>query len=258
MNHRSFILAIILFSPVLILGQVKINELLPANYNGITDEDNEFSDWIELYNPHEAPINLSGYTISDNIDLPAKWTFPDIEIQAKSHLLLFASGKNRTLPPLTYTTIITRGDDWQYIIPTSDIGDAWKSSGFNASSWSTGPSGLGYGDEDDNTIIPKCKSLFIRKEFTVSDASKIKRMYLHLDYDDGFVAYINGIEIGRGSVGEDGLPVPFNASAIEHEAKIYETGYLNYSKYPTPKACSKTAQMLLPFKYTIPMPAHRT
>jgi hypothetical protein len=236
MNHRSFILAIFIFSPVFLLGQVKINELLPANYNGITDEDNEFSDWIELYNPHDAAINLSGYTISDNISLPAKWTFPSVEIQAKSHLLLFASGKNRTLPPLTYTTIINRGDDWQYYIPTSNIGDAWKSSGFSASAWSTGPSGFGYGDDDDNTIIPKCKSLFIRKEFQVSDAAKIKKMYLHLDYDDGFVAYINGIEIGRGSIGEDGLPVPYNASAIEHEAKIYKNGLPELFEIPNPES----------------------
>ena len=39
--------------------------------------------------------------------------------------------------------------------------------------------------------------LFIRKKFTLNDIDNIQSLILDVDYDDAFVAYINGIEIGR-------------------------------------------------------------
>ncbi len=50
------------------------------------------SDWIELYNSTGAPVNLSGYGISNNPKNPAKWVFPDISIDAGEYLVLYATG----------------------------------------------------------------------------------------------------------------------------------------------------------------------
>jgi hypothetical protein len=55
------------------------------------------------------------------------------------------------------------------MIPTSDIGDSWLSAGFDDSSWSTGTTGVGYGDDDDNMIVTgNISSIYIRNIFTVS------------------------------------------------------------------------------------------
>ena len=43
-----------------------INEIMSANVSTITDEDGDYSDWIELYNGTNDAINLAGYTLSDN------------------------------------------------------------------------------------------------------------------------------------------------------------------------------------------------
>ena len=56
---------------------------------------------------------------------------------------------------------------------------------------------LGYGDNDDETIIPTTISVFIRKTFEIYDTDAIESVLLDIDYDDGFVAYINGQEIAR-------------------------------------------------------------
>lgn len=62
------------------------------------DENRDSKDWIELYNGGETAINLADWTITDNIERPDKWRFPEEIIEPKGFLLLFASGKDRTNP----------------------------------------------------------------------------------------------------------------------------------------------------------------
>ena len=55
------------------------------------------------------------------------------------------------------------GDEFKYLIPDGQTSN-WKNIDFNDSGWQTGRSGFGYGDGDDETIIPNgTLSLFIRK-----------------------------------------------------------------------------------------------
>ena len=58
---------------------VKINEWMASNAGpgGYADPaDGQFQDWIELYNPNAIAVNLSGYTLTDDLSLPARWTIP--------------------------------------------------------------------------------------------------------------------------------------------------------------------------------------
>ena len=73
----------------------------------------------------------------------------------------------------------------------------WKELNFNDNSWSVGSGGFGYGDGDDNTVIQNVSSLYIRREFQISDLNDLSSLVLHADYDDAFVAYLNGVEILR-------------------------------------------------------------
>lgn len=202
-------------------SQIVINEFSSANYFGFTDEDGDNVDWIELYNSSESSIDLSGYYLSDDILNLQKWQFSSYIIPAKSHLLVCASGKNQINPPLIWNTVINWGDIMSYIIPEETMGDEWKLAGYDDTSWSNGKSGFGYGDDDDSTVIDTCLSVFIRKEFQIDDVADVKRMVLHLDYDDGFIAYINGIEVERSYLGEFGVPVEFDDRADEHESNIH-------------------------------------
>ncbi len=53
-----------------------INEYSCANWRDITDFYLETEDWVELYNAGTVPINLQGFSLSDNEDNPTKWAFP--------------------------------------------------------------------------------------------------------------------------------------------------------------------------------------
>ncbi len=74
---------------------VVINELVAKNQTIIQDEDEDYSDWIELYNPTNDTINLFNFGLSDDDDELDQWLFPQISILPGSYLLVFASDKNR-------------------------------------------------------------------------------------------------------------------------------------------------------------------
>ena len=76
-------------------AQIVINEFMSDNTATLADQDGDYSDWIELYNFSNTPINLLNFSLSDQDDELNKWTFPAIIIPAQSFLTIIASGKNR-------------------------------------------------------------------------------------------------------------------------------------------------------------------
>ncbi|HXJ60397.1 MAG TPA: lamin tail domain-containing protein [Verrucomicrobiae bacterium] len=76
-------------------GPVQITEFLAENESGLRDEDGDYSDWIEIYNPSAVPVALGGYQFLAGA---TNWTFPSMSLSGQEFLVVFASGKNRTNP----------------------------------------------------------------------------------------------------------------------------------------------------------------
>lgn len=114
-------------------------------------------------------------------------------------------------------------DLWFYSLGNSSIPPEWKEEGFDIQQWKQGPGGFGYGDGDDNTILANTLSVYVRTEFDIVDTSAIAAYSLLADYDDGFVAYLNGVEIARNNLGETGIEPSFDDVAFTyHEAGLYQ------------------------------------
>src|SRR5215475_2593348 len=79
-------------------GQVVISEFMADNKNTLADEDGQYPDWIELYNPSLSSVNLSGWALTDDPTRQVRWILPATNITAKGFLIVFASGKNRSVP----------------------------------------------------------------------------------------------------------------------------------------------------------------
>jgi hypothetical protein len=73
-----------------ISGKLVINEFMADNESIVTDNNDDFDDWIELYNNTGNDISLSGYYLSDDNDDLTQWAFPDITIPAYSYLIVWA------------------------------------------------------------------------------------------------------------------------------------------------------------------------
>ncbi len=131
----------------------------------------------------------------------------------------------------TFTQIASRphiveGDLWRYFkgssMPATQGTNEWYHPGYDDFFWS-GPSrgGFGYGDCDDHTELADMQSnystVFTRKPFMIDDVGSIAHLSLAADYDDGFVAFINGVEVVRGNV-SDGVITHTTLAAGNHEA----------------------------------------
>jgi len=134
---------------------------------------------------------------------------------------------NSTYQARITRTIIAPGDTWRYFKgirePASPIG-AWTRPDFNDSSWPEGPSGFGYGDNDDATVLSDMRdnytTVYVRKSFTLVDPAAFVSLTLTVSYDDAFVAYLNGTEIWRSQSagGTPGVPLGHSATAADtHE-----------------------------------------
>jgi len=200
-RDRFLIIFFLILGLSFLPAQIKINEVMSSNSSVLMDEDGDYPDWIELYNPDDAALNLDGYSLTDNIDDPRKWIFPEIVIEPKKYLITFASGKDRKDCIPCWNAVITAGDIWRYFIGNSEPPADWMSLAFNDQGWLEGPTGIGYGDDDDATAVPAgTMSIYLRKSFILTDPSIIQDAILHVDYDDGFIAYLNGTEVARANI----------------------------------------------------------
>ncbi|MCP4640695.1 MAG: hypothetical protein GY851_09695, partial [bacterium] len=123
---------------------------------------------------------------------------------------------------LDASTLLTENAAKRVLVPTAAISDAWRGGGaFDDSAWIAGTGGVGYerntGYEQffdidlQDLMYGRTASCYIRIPFTVADdPSEFNYMLLNMHYDDGFIAYLNGVEIERAVF--SGVPT-WNSSA---------------------------------------------
>lgn len=130
--------------------------------------------------------------------------------------------------PAAGKELIKVGDDWRFFRgknPPSDPPTDWKEIGFYDLDWEVGPSGFGYGDDDDATKLDDMRwnyvSVYIREELFISPPVEGGALQLVIDYDDGFVAYLNGDKVADRHMPDE--PIDFQTKASDHEAGTPET-----------------------------------
>jgi hypothetical protein len=90
------------------IAQVVINEGTNRNYMTMPDEEQEYPDWIELYNAGIDTVHLLNYSLTDNENDPTKWVFPNIQLLPGEFRIVFCSGKDRR-PISGFVNVINTG-----------------------------------------------------------------------------------------------------------------------------------------------------
>jgi len=130
--------------------------------------------------------------------------------------------------PVT-TPLVQHSNDWRYRFGTNAPQTDWQSAGDASldATWLTGAGGFGYEDGDDVTVLNvmsnRFSTLYIRREFVISNSPNTnEQLRLIMDWDDGFVAWLDGVEIARSSnaPGAPGTEPAYNAISLQpnHEA----------------------------------------
>jgi hypothetical protein len=122
---------------------------------------------------------------------------------------------------------ITTNSSWNHFEKGFNLGTPWRSALYADSSWDTSDGILGTGLPFVDSILDYAPfahppvTTYFRKEFVISDdPGSLSQLELKVNYDDGFVAYINGQEVARRSM-PAGVP-SFDTLAFAHEGGSYE------------------------------------
>lgn len=223
MNKFLFSFTLLIILPF--QSQIFINEACNSNGTVYLLPNGSSPDWIELYNSSATAQTLQGLYLSDNRASLSKWAFPPTSIPANGFTTLLANGNGTSFLVDHFESPIDHLSQWSYILPNAAIPN-WNTTAFDASGWSQGKTSIGYGDGDDSTdIIGPATTVYARINVNITNVNDIVKTIFDIDYDDGFVAYLNGVEIAR--EGLAGNPPSFDELAANHEAQLYQGGNLS-------------------------------
>lgn len=96
---------------------------------------------------------------------------------------------------------ITTASPWRFFRGTTEPSPEWQSLAFDDSSWESGLLPLGVGAGSPETVLADMpggySTVYLRRAFNVPDRLAVTQLALIADHSDGFIAYLNGVEIAR-------------------------------------------------------------
>ena len=111
--------------------------------------------------------------------------------------------KKAAVVPAGFQPLIDPNGRWRYLAGTDPRKD-WASVNFDDSAWKSGRAGFGYGDEDDRTVLKNMRGnfsrVYLRRQFDIDAATVAESLALMVNFDDAFIAYLNGKEIARHNI----------------------------------------------------------
>jgi gliding motility-associated-like protein len=131
------------------LGQVVINEYSCSNVTGIVDAYGEREDWVELYNPSAAAVDLTGWFLSDKATNLTKWQIPSGSINANDFKMVFCSARDLVSGNEFHPNfrLSQTGGDWIILSnPSAVVVDSFKIVHFTKANHSVGRSTNGAND----------------------------------------------------------------------------------------------------------------
>jgi len=102
--------------------------------------------------------------------------------------------------------LVRRGAAWRYHDQGANLGTSWRLSAYPDGAWSAGPAQLGFGDNDEATVInggpdgARFITAYFRHGFEVEPANGVTNLNLRLLRDDGAVVYLDGAEVHRSNM----------------------------------------------------------
>jgi len=99
-----------------------INEFQALNDSTITDPQDDYDDWVELYNSGEALVDLGGFYLTDDLADPDKWAFPEGTVIDPGAFLIVWTDNDDGDEPGLHTSFRLSGDGEQVglFVPDGD------------------------------------------------------------------------------------------------------------------------------------------
>ena len=147
--------------------------------------------------------------------------------------LALLAGPSQALFAQQDEVIIQAGSGMRYLANLADpeLGPEWITEDYDDASWTDGIYGVGYdtGSGAQNliqTAVPSgSASVFTRVEFSIVDVTMVTNLFIGADYDDGAIAWINGVEVYRSPQMPAGFPAWNTPSGLHESSNGIEPDY---------------------------------
>jgi VCBS repeat-containing protein len=129
----------------------------------------------------------------------------------------YTVGDTASVGQPTMQTLVATNGPVRVLVPSSgSLGTTWRGgdANFNDASWTSGTLGVGYDTNTGgvdfrpyfSTNVQSMQnvntSVYMRSAFTIDNPADVAALTLRMRYDDGFVAFINGVQIAAGNAPE--------------------------------------------------------
>jgi hypothetical protein len=127
----------------------------------------------------------------------------------------------------TDVVLLESGGAMRYLANYTDPGlaETWVATGFDASAWTPGIYGVGYEETPPGAtdlirtaVVGGAYSVYTRTTFQIPDAAQVNALSLGSDFDDGYVAWINGVEVHRSAEMPAAGSLDWNTAATSGES----------------------------------------
>ena len=210
--------AVVSHAASLVISEVMVQQGVHA----FVDEDNDASDWVEIHNASDQSQNLLNWSLSDELNEPRKWVFPDVDLLPGQFLVVFASGKDYRGPnqPLhTNFRLSSGGESLGLYDPESQF-----VSGFS-DAYPKQLEGTSYGFQQDGDFTKNPMPGF---KYVIPENDEMDATWKRNGFDDG------GWQDGVGGIGYDSnsgrVLLPFIDTNVQ--ATMRSKNSTIYMRYP--------------------------
>lgn len=170
----------------------------------------------------------SPYSVIWNGAAPGTYTLTGVARDSQGLVSTSAPVNITIVAPLP--SLVQFGAAWRYLDDGSDQGTAWAFNIFPDLTWSNGVAELGYGDNDEATLVRRVGSAgttnittYFRHSFNVSNPGSISSLIVRVVRDDGIILYLNGTEILRDNLTNEVINFQTTAAAAVEDEPILVT-----------------------------------
>jgi hypothetical protein len=184
-----------------------ISEIMATRGNPLVDEDQDRSDWIELFNSGNEPVALAGWGLTDQKEVTGGWQFSNGTLNSGEFLVVFASGKDcRDADEELHTDFKLRssGEPLQLIDPQGAVRSSFDPM------FPSQFSGFSYGRSMNTRVTPGIDASS-EVRYWIPSAEDNPTAWRRSGFDDG--DWI----VGLGSLGYDRATPPTLATLIDTE-----------------------------------------
>ncbi len=127
-------------------------------------------------------------------------------------------------PPPTLTGGVPRNAQWWYWDNGGSPASTWRTQTTGQAGWESGTGPLGFGESYiDTTTASGPVTTYFTVTLRVDDPAEVGSMIGEVMVDDGFVAYLNGTEVGRGNMPAGAASATTLASTSHEASNRYDT-----------------------------------